>query len=203
MALRNAKGEWLDPRGKAYPASMVHPLDKNRDQTVEAIVRNALALQERMKKEKERYHKRIAKHIAYMEKKLQGERTGKGNIKLTNFSGDKQVEIKINDVQEFDERLQIAKAIIDDCFKRWSKGANQNLIVAVNEAFDVDRSGNVNKNRILGLRRWKINDPEWKRAMDIISDSLNTTGTKQYLAIRVRDGAEGAWKTVNLNFSTL
>ena len=203
MARKNKSGEWLDSRGKAHPENMIQQIDKRRDQTVEQIVKWALALQERMRKEKVRYYAKIDKHIAYIEKKLGEELAGKGNIRLTNFSGDMQVEVRIKDVQEFDERLHVAKKIIDGCLKKWSKGANQNLVVAINEAFDVDKAGNINKNKILSLRRWKVSDPDWKRAMEIISDSLNTTSTKQYLVIRKREAGEGKWKTINLNFSTI
>jgi len=113
----------------------------------------------------------------------------------------------LNDIIQFNEKLQIAKTIIDECLHKWSEGAHKNIRVLVDQAFQVDKKGKLNTSAILKLRTLNIRDKDWKRAMDLIADSIQVVGTKQYLNIRVRDidfdGTPGKWHTVNLNFSSI
>lgn len=203
MARKDSDGNWINAKGNAYPVESINQVDIKRDQLVENIVIQAMALQTRMRTAKASYQAQIDKYMRWLAKRLKADEAGKGNITLTNFSGDQQIIVKVNDILVFDERLAIAKRKINKCIKKWSKGANRNLRIIVNTAFETDKAGNINKNAILGLRKLKIGDKEWKEAMEIIADSLNSTGTKSYLSIRTRRGAESKWQTVNLNFSTL
>ncbi|REM31517.1 DUF3164 family protein, partial [Mycobacterium tuberculosis] len=72
----------------------------------------------------------------------------------------------------FDERLQAAKALIDECIQSWSKSSNVNLKVLVNDAFQVDQQGKISTGRVLGLRRHDIDDEKWQLAMKAIGDSM-------------------------------
>lgn len=203
MARKDANGNWLNPKGNAYPVESINQVDIKRDEVVEKIVAQATDLQRKMLVSKATYQAQIERYMRWLSRRLKADETGKGNVTLTNYSGDQQVIVKVNDILVFDERLAIAKRKINKCIKKWSKGANRNLRIIVNNAFETDRAGNVNKNAILGLRKLKIGDKEWKSAMEIIADSLNITGTKSYLSIRTRRGSESKWQTVNLNFSTI
>jgi hypothetical protein len=89
----------------------------------------------------------------------------------------------------FDERLQVAKALIDKCIKKWSDGADANLLALVNDAFQVDKTGNVSIRRVLGLRSLDIDDRDWKKAMDAISESVQVVGSKSYLRVYERNEA--------------
>jgi hypothetical protein len=120
---------------------------------------------------------------------------------LTGFSGRKRIQIKINKVIEFDERLQLAKQKIDDCLERWSQGANDNLKAVVFDAFKVDRKGNVDTKRILGLRKLKINDRAWKEAMELITQAVTITGTRSYILFQVRENQDSEWDTLRLDLA--
>ena len=82
---------------------------------------------------------------------------------------------------EFDEQLQVAKELIDECLTEWCDGANAKLAVIVKDAFKVDRKGRLDKNRILGLRKYEIEDEKWKRAMEAIGNSVSVTGRRRYI----------------------
>ena len=127
----------------------------------------------------------------------------KGNYTLSDYANLNQVEVSINNVVEFDERLNLAKSLIDKCLIKWTKRGNQNVRAIVNDAFDVDKKGNVNKMRIFSLMSLKINDKDWKKAMELIRSSMQVTSTKQYLNIRTRENVIDKWNFVNLNFSSL
>ena len=93
----------------------------------------------------------------------------------------------MNDSITFDERLQIARGIIGDCLNRWSDGARPEIRLLVNDAFQVDKTGKVSTARVLGLRRLEISDPDWQKAMQAITESIQIAGSKQYLRFYVRD----------------
>jgi hypothetical protein len=203
MPTTDKQGNWIDPRGRAVPKNYVKPLDQKRDRTVEKICKDALNLEAKMIEMKKDFINRVNKYIKEVEKTNKVKRQGKGNVQLTNFSSDRQVEFSMNDVIEFDEKLQLAKSLIDDCIKRWSEGANQNLQVVIDQAFDVDKKGRLNTQGILDLRKLKIKDKNWNRAMLLIGESVRVTGTRQYLVVRTRNSSTDKFKTVNLNFSSI
>jgi hypothetical protein len=72
----------------------------------------------------------------------------------------------------------------------------------VNDAFQVDKAGKINTARVLGLRRLEIHDPDWQKAMQAITESLQVTGTKQYLRFYERD-ANGEYQQIPLNVAVL
>ena len=113
----------------------------------------------------------------------------KGNLSLMSFDGRFKVVVAQQDSITFDERLQVAKALIDKCIKKWSGGADANLLALVNDAFQVDKTGNVSIRRVLGLRQLDIDDRDWKKAMDAISESTQVVGSKSYLRVYERNAA--------------
>lgn len=124
----------------------------------------------------------------------------KGNLSLLSFDGRYKVVQANQDNIAFDERLQVAKAIIDKCIKKWSDGADANLMALVNDAFQVDRAGNVSIRRVLGLRKLDIDDKDWKRAMDAISESVQVVSSKSYLRVYERTEA-GDYAPISLDMA--
>jgi pectate lyase len=122
----------------------------------------------------------------------------KGNLSLFSFDGRFKVQVANQDFITFDERLQVAKALIDKCIKKWSEGADAKLMALVNDAFQVDKAGNVSIRRVLGLRQMAIEDRDWKKAMEAISESVKVTDSKSYL--RVYERSEGGeYRPVSLD----
>ncbi|MHA1585658.1 MAG: DUF3164 family protein [Promethearchaeota archaeon] len=203
MSKKDEFGNWIDVRGNTVPQRYVKPIDQKRDRVVEAIVNKALRLQKNMEQMKADIQQKLDKYVKFLEKETDVVRTGKGNMTLTNFSGDHQVEFAINDIIEFDEQLQMAKELIDRCLVKWTKEGNKNIQAVITQAFNVDKKGQINKIAILKLRNLNIKDAEWKRAMDLISESIKISGSREYLNIRTRKDNKSRYKTVNLNFSSI
>lgn len=202
MADKTENGLWIDASGNAVPAKYIDPVDKKRDQLVEKEIRQALLMQKRLAKFKQSMLADITNYLQWL-----AERNGEeslspgGNYQLTNFSGNRRVQIKVNKVIEFDERLQLAKQKIDDCLERWSQGANDNLKAVVFDAFKVDRKGNVDTKRILGLRKLKIRDKAWTAAMDLITEAVTVTGTRSYLIFTTKANKEAEWEALRLDLA--
>ena len=124
----------------------------------------------------------------------------KGNLSLMSFDGRFKVIQANQDNIAFDERLQVAKGIIDKCIKRWSDGADVKLMALVNDAFQVDKAGNVSIRRVLGLRKLDIDDKDWKRAMDAISESVQVVSSKSYLRVYERSES-GEYLPISLDMA--
>lgn len=202
MADKNKDGSWIDAAGIPVPAKYIDQVDKKRDQLVEKQIKQALLMQQRLAKFKDAVLADINKYLGWL-----AEREGEealspgGNYQLTGFSGNKRLQIKVNKVIEFDERLQLAKQKIDACLERWSKGANDNFKVVVFDAFKVDRKGNVDTKRILGLRKLQIRDKKWQEAMGLITEAITITGNRSYLMFLVKADKDAEWETVRLDLA--
>lgn len=203
MALKNANGDWLNARGKSVPISYVNPMDRKKDATVESIIKAALKMEAKQRELKAKWLKKIAEFYAALQAEAGVAVEGKGNICLTNFSGDKQVEFSMHDIIAFDEKLGIAKQLIDGCLSKWSVDAHPNLKVVIDQAFEVDKKGNVNTSAILKLRELNIKDGDWQTAMEMIADSISVSGTRQYLNVRIRKNPTDKFRTINLNMSSM
>ena len=89
----------------------------------------------------------------------------KGNMQFLSYDGEYKVLVSVNENIVFDERLQIAKDLIDDCINDWSQDSRSEIRALIQDAFYVGKSGQINRNRILGLRRLDIQDERWQKAM--------------------------------------
>lgn len=127
----------------------------------------------------------------------------KGNVTLTSLDGRMKVQRNIQEHIRFDERLQAAKELIDQCIHRWAEGSGAEIRVLVEDAFQVDKEGNISTGRVLGLRRHNFTDPEWLKAMDAIADSVQVTGSKTYVRVYARETQDGAWQAIPLDIAKL
>jgi len=126
----------------------------------------------------------------------------KGNITLTTYDGRHRLVVSISDRITFDERLQVARDLIGDCIEKWSQGSRNEIRILVQDAFQVDKAGKINTARVLGLRRLEIADPDWQKAMEAISDSIQVSGSKQYLRFYERD-EQGQYVQIPLDVAAL
>ena len=171
-----------DSMGRLVPIEIVSEIDKLRDQTVRGIMKDAFGMRDKLEAFKQEVKENILAFVQLSAEKY-GKKWGgsKGNFTLTTFDGKYRMIVAIDENIFFDERLQVAREIISDCIGKWSEGTRSELKALVNDAFQVDKTGKINTNRVLGLRRLDIQDEDWKRAMQAISDSIQVTGSKQYI----------------------
>lgn len=191
----------IDEKGREYPAKILDPQIVKRDALVNKVMNRATKLHDKLISEKERMATDIDKYLDQIAQQY-GEKW-KGNAELISFDGRSKVEIRQRELIKFSEKLQIAKQKIDDCLKRWSEDSNINLQAVIKEAFQVDKKGEIAKNRILDLRKYNISDPQWKLAMELIDQAIQVTSTKQYIAFYQRPAIDKPFQLVSLNFSAI
>jgi hypothetical protein len=195
------EGYMKDAKGRMVPIDLVKPVDLARDQLVHEIVGRSLELS-RILGDFKRHSLEDLRAFIELSAEQYGVKIGgrKGNVTLTSYDGEFRVLIAIDERITFDERLQAAKALIDECIKSWTVGARGELKVLVDDAFAVDKQGKINTNRVLGLRRLEITDPTWLRAMDAISDSVMVTESKEYIRV-YRRNERGEYDLVSLDIA--
>ncbi|HCY15605.1 MAG: sulfate transporter [Curvibacter sp. GWA2_64_110] len=197
-------GYWQDANGSLVPVSKVKDIDKLRHKCVSELAEAAKKTSAQLLGFKlsamQAVQEFVEKSLAQYDVAHGGK---KGNITLVSFDGRYKIVRAMQDAIVFDERLQAAKALIDECVKTWSKGSNDNIKVLINDAFQVDKKGSVNTARILNLRTLKIDDEKWQRAMQAIGDSMKVASTKPYIRFYERDERSGEYVPIPLDVAAL
>lgn len=152
---QNAQGHWV-------PENLIAPADKLRDEVVLAIIAAAREQRAQLAAFKIGAMQQIADFVD-----LSAEQYGvawggtKGNVTLLSFDGRYKLIRAVGEHRKFDERIQAAKALIDQCIERWSDGASSEIRALVDHAFRVSKSGHIDVNQVLSLRQLNIDDPDW------------------------------------------
>ena len=193
-----------DAQGKLVPIDMIKDIDKQRDELVLGLIKEAQQHHEALVKFKSSAMSNIQKFIDESGKKYGVKMGGnKGNVTLLSFDGRFKVQRSIAEYLVFDERLQVAKELIDQCIHEWTEGSRSEIRVLINDAFQVDKEGKVSTTRILGLKRLDIKNLKWKKAMQAISDSIQVSGSKSYVRVYERVGESDQYKPISLDMAVV
>ena len=198
------EGYKQDASGALRAISTIKPIDLMRDELVQKIVVRAQALSAEIKKFKLETLDEIAAFIelsaAEHDVKLGGQ---KGNVSLSSYDGKHKVLRANHDAKSFNELIHAAKTLIDECLRDWTgrPGIPQGLVAIVNTAFKRNTSGEISVSRIMDLRTYDIADERWKKAMNIITDSIQILSTITYLRIQQRVGDTDQYKLIPLDIA--
>ena len=196
-------GYRTNAQGHLIPESQVKPVDKLRDEVVMQIVAAARQQRQTLAAFKLESMQRIADFTDLSASEYGVEYGGtKGNVTLVSFDGRYKLIRAVGEHRVFDERIQAAKKLIDDCISEWSVGANEKIMAMIDHAFRVNKQGKIDINQVLGLRQLNIDDAKWNEAMDAIADAIQVTGTSQYLRIYERQ-ADGNYQQISLDSARL
>ena len=185
------------------PDELVKPIDKERDELVRSFVALAEEHSMAMKRFKRMVFDDVGAFISLSAEKY-GVRIGgaKGNVTLFTYDGSYKMQLAVQEHIRFDERIHAAKALIDECLHDWSEGAKPELKALIDNAFEVDKEGNLSTAKILSLRRVEIADKRWNQAMEAISDSVQVVGSKDYIRFYQRD-ADGKYQPISLDMASV
>lgn len=196
------EGYMADHRGALIPMANIKEIDLLRDQLVKECVTKATAASRMLKQLKTDLFGDIAAFVQLSIEKYEVKRGGaKGNLTLYSYDGKYKVQMAVQESLNFDERLQAAKSLIDDCLREWTENANPNIRAIIDGAFAMDKEGNISTGRVLGLRRLDIKDEKWQRAMQAISDALSIIGSKEYVRLYQRVGDTQRYEPIILDLA--
>jgi hypothetical protein len=88
----------------------------------------------------------------------------------------------------FDERLQVAKELIDACLLDWAQSSDPKIKALIMSAFQVDKRGRINTARILGLRKLEIDNERWHQTMAAIGEAVSVRDTAVYFRFNQQSG---------------
>jgi len=187
--------------GHLVPVESIKEEDLLRDEFVRSVIEEAKKLSAVVTAFKDRLGDEMQAFLD-MSAEQYGAKLGgaRGNVTLTSFDGRYQILRAVSDQLDFDERLQVAKSLIDDCLREWTKDSRAEIRALIDSAFQVDKKGRINSKRILALRNLKIEDATWKKAMEAIADAIKVTGSRVYYRMYERD-ERGEYRQVQMDFS--
>lgn len=196
------KGYRVNAQGHLVPEESIADIDKDRDALVAEIFAAAEKLQAAMRDFKQRSMGDVEAFVELAAEKYEAKLGGvKGNISLLSFDGSRKVQIAIGDDLHFDERLAVAKALVDECIHEWAADSRPEIKTLVEHAFQTDKEGKISTGRVLGLTRLAIDHPKWKRAMEAIRDSLQVISTKSYIRLYVREAQDQKFRQMPLDLA--
>lgn len=192
-----------DALGRLIPESMIKPIDLERDKLVLDLVTKARELNGLMGKFKGGAFGDIEAFVELSAEQYNVQLGGKkGNVSLLSFDGRYRVDRAIQETIKFDERLQAAKELIDQCLQDWTQGSRDELKVIVNDAFRVDTSGEIRAGRVLALRRYDFSDERWLRAMQAVGDAVQVTGSKMFIRVYERVDNTSQYRAISLDIAS-
>lgn len=191
-----------DAQGRLVPESMIKPIDLERDRLVQHLVDRASELNGQLADFKAVAFGDIEAFVELSAEQY-GARLGgkKGNVTLLSFDGRYKIQRAIQESIAFDERLQAARALIDECLRDWTEGARPEVVTLVNDAFRTDTKGEIRTARVLALRRMEIADERWQRAMQAISEACQVVGSKSYIRVYKRVGDTDQYEPISLDIA--
>jgi len=198
------EGYMRDAQQRLVPIDCIEHVDQLRDQTVRELAAAAKQLQASMAKFKNSAMSDIREFVDLSLERY-GAKVGgtKGNLTLTSYDGTLQVKVQVSENIRFDERIQAAKQLIDECIHNWTAGSSSEVKALVEHAFQSDKEGKISIGRILSLTRLKIDDETWLQAMEAIRDSIQVVDTATYMRLYERTGPNANWAPISLDIAKL
>jgi hypothetical protein len=190
--------------GHLVPVDQVREQDKLRDQVARELAEEAKTLSRALKNFKKKSLGDVADLIS-----IAGERYGvqmggkKGNVTIATYDGRYKVQRCYADRLTFTEEMEVAKAMVYDCIRAWSKGADDHLLAIVDRVFSPGRNGQIKTADVLDLLRLDINDNRWEAAMQAVRDSILVTGSAVYLRVYERIGESDSYKAIPLDLAVV
>lgn len=218
MALKDKKGRWIHSSGKPRKINDVRPIDRERDRAVERIFARIKRLQLQMEQEKKAILEEVNDYKALVGHEFEASFSPTGGIVLTNYSGDKQIELKVNKQIQHDEKLDLAENLMRQALnetideirggltgKKAQKALQslKNIESIVDNAFALNDQGHVARHRIISLKQVRMAHPKWRKALRLIDESEVVRGTRRYLYARERRDLQEKFESLDLNFTLL
>lgn len=193
----------FDAKGRWVPARLIKEVDRTRHDLVLELFGLARAQEAELAAFKARIMGEVDAFMQLSAEKYGAQLGGtKGNVTLTSYDGRFKIVRAVADFLVFDERLQAAKVLVDDCIREWTRGSRDEIRALVEHAFQVDKAGKVSTERVLGLRKLEIDHEKWHEAMRAIGDSVQVASSKAYVRFYERVGDSDKYRPLSLDLSS-
>lgn len=207
----NGKEYMEDPHGRLVPVDKIDAIVLIKDGLVKRMVAKAQDMQELLREYKDISVSELESHITLAAEEYGVAYGGKkGNITMLSYDGRYKIQRQMGEAISFDEGVMLAKGLIDECLTRWTEGGNANIREIVAKAFQVDKQGRFNAQKLMDLVQMDIDDDTetWGKAMDIIKKCRRVVGVTEYIrAYKLRENGngkgKGEWDCISLDITKL
>ncbi|KQZ87225.1 sulfate transporter [Mesorhizobium sp. Root157] len=191
-----------DAKGNLVPLESIKPADKLQDETVRKVISYARELSEQISRFKAHTFDDLGAFEALLAQEY-GAKVGglKGNKTFMSFDGLMKIQVQVQDYIDFGPQLQIAKSLIDECLREWTADSRSEIRSIVTRAFNVDKTGQINRAEIFALLRHDIEDERWLKAMTAIRDAMRVVGSKTYVRCYERSRQDAPWTAVTIDLA--
>lgn len=191
-----------DSAGRLVPIEHVKPQHLLEDQTVRKVIGYAQELSDRISRFRGHTFDDVSSFAELLAEQYQAKVGGKkGNVTLTTYDGLNKITVQVADQLAFGPELQVAKELVDQCITDWSDGARSEIRTLVEHAFQVDKEGQINRAALFQLRRLKIDDNNWRHAMEALGDAIRVVGSKQYVRFYRRANLAARWEPITIDLA--
>ncbi|MDY0348748.1 MAG: DUF3164 family protein [Tenuifilaceae bacterium] len=198
------EGYMENAAGHLVPIAQVREHDLLRDEVARNLAAEAVDIHRRLQAFKYKALKDVADLVAIAAERYEVQIGGKkGNVSITSYNGQYKIQRTYAERIVFTEEIEAAKELVNACIMRWSEGANANICALVDRAFRTDSKGQIRTSAILELLRLNIEDDEWRRAMQALTDSIQTAGTAVYVRVYERVGDTDQYRAIPLDLAVV
>jgi len=201
---RNIDGQTYmhDARGGLQPVETIRAQHLLEDETVRKIMGYGVALSDQVARFKEHTFEDIGALEAVLAQEYNAMLGGKkGNMTLMTVDGLFKVAVAVQDRVDFGPELQTAKTLFDECLNEWASGTRAEVRQLVQDAFNTDKEGTINRSLIFTLLRSESEDVRWQRAQDAIRAAMRVISTKTYVRCYRRDSHDADWRAVTIDLA--
>ena len=194
-----------NPKGNLVALDNIGPIDLLMDEMVCKLGAYAEDLSAEMARFQSHSYADIADFDALLDQEFNAPRAEgrKGNRTFTSYDGSLKVKVCIADRLSFGPELQQAKQHLDAMIQERATGADPFLVTLVNQAFKVDKEGQVDASSIFALRRLQVDDPRWPDVCRAIDAARRPQGSKSYLRFYKRVGVDGRDQMIPLDLAAV
>lgn len=189
-----------NPRGFQVPISEVSPTDLLKNEMVSKFIAQAEELSRAHDDFKRRVFTEVHDLIALIAEDY-GVKIGgtKGNVTLSSFDNRSKIQIGIDDQISFGPEIDVAKQLITEVIEAELEDSSSFISQIMRDAFETDREGQYNKNRIMALRKYRdLNEsPKWANAMKALDAAIIACSSKTYITFHQRNEF-GKWIQIPL-----
>lgn len=198
-------GYMQNAAGNLIAKENVKALDLIEDELVKEIIDEAVQLQQQMRDLKTQWLDKMQAFVDLAASEYDANRKGKkGNLTLRTFDASHSIAIKVQQKMAFDSKLDIAKLLVDECIYEWSEHADPKIKTLIESAFQTDKRGNINREKLFDLLRLDIDDAKWLSAMNALRDSIFHESSASYFTVsRRQSDQENKMVQLPMNLSSL
>ncbi len=195
-------GKMLDAQGNLILLKNIHETDLMYHDLVLGIAGYWLALHGKITRFKQNNFEDVTSALDLLFEKYKVKRGGKdGNMQFFTHDRKYKLLIAIQKNIDFAPELQVAEKKMQDALNQMTTEENSDLKTIVAGAFNLD-SGKVRVAEILRLRSYKISNPLWNEAMEVINKAITVISSKKQIRLYERN-ATGEYINIPLDIAAL